>query len=654
MVQIAPQEWFSAAELAELALPGLPTTERGVQLRAKTEGWAERRDGDGQPMARRRKGRGGGMEYHRSLLPEQAQLSLAAREARSAKTERPDRESMWLRFDRAPEGVKAEATRRLGVIQDVEKLMRAGASKERSIEFVVGQARREARAAGQDAPFSVRTVHSWFSLIRGVESCDRAAYLLPAYTGRAESCEISPEALDLYIDDYFRQSKPTHEAVYRRVSEEAAKRGWALPSQKTIKRRLDAMIPHPVQVLWREGPKALAASYPHMDRDRRAYGALEVCNLDGHKFDNLVDWGDGGKPQRPQGVFVQCVGSSKLLAVRLGRELNATLVRLALADVFRDYGIPEILLMDNGRENLAAEISGTFERMRVKHQDSEAKGLLAMLNITPLYATPRHGQAKPIERAFRDVAGEFSKLPQLEGTYTGKDTVSKPENYGSRAMPIAEFEALLRRWMVAYNARPGRTADHLAGRSFDQAYAELAERRPPRRATPEQLRLALLASNAVTMHRQTGAITIMGHRYWSQELAAVKRQKVIARYDPDNLAAPVYVYSLDGRFLCEAPRTAAGAFIDQASAKEHARLKRQSLKKDKESGELLRRANKRLAAATYAGLPDELPAPAPVDPKVVRLAFGVARTAEQAAARAAADAHDEALIAGLKAASGGG
>jgi putative transposase len=160
MVQIAPQEWFSAAELAELALPGLPTTERGVQLRAKTEGWAERRDGDGQPMARRRKGRGGGMEYHRSLLPEQAQLSLAAREARSAKTERPDRESMWLRFDRAPEGVKAEATRRLGVIQDVEKLMRAGASKERSIEFVVGQARREARAAGQDAPFSVRTVHS--------------------------------------------------------------------------------------------------------------------------------------------------------------------------------------------------------------------------------------------------------------------------------------------------------------------------------------------------------------------------------------------------------------------------------------------------------------------------------------------------------------
>lgn len=64
---IPPKSWFSAAELAELALPGMPRTTRGVQLQAERDGWLVP-NGEGVSW-RQRKGRGGGKEFHFSRLP---------------------------------------------------------------------------------------------------------------------------------------------------------------------------------------------------------------------------------------------------------------------------------------------------------------------------------------------------------------------------------------------------------------------------------------------------------------------------------------------------------------------------------------------------------------------------------------------------------
>lgn len=63
------REWLSAQEIATEALPGLPGTERALQLMADREGW----NADAF-RARRRSGRGGGMEYHIGLLPSLAQV----------------------------------------------------------------------------------------------------------------------------------------------------------------------------------------------------------------------------------------------------------------------------------------------------------------------------------------------------------------------------------------------------------------------------------------------------------------------------------------------------------------------------------------------------------------------------------------------------
>ena len=255
-------EWFSAAELADLNLPGVPGTPPGVQKMARREGWM-----GAEGKTRKRQGRGGGVEFHVSLLPEAARTRIAA--AAAPRTERLDRDSAWLRLEKLPAGYKAKAHERLAVIDQIEELQRHGLNKSKAIEQVVMMAAREARAAGQEPPLKVATIYTWFARIEGVARADRVAYLAPEWTGRAADTEAcSPDAWEFYKGDYLRLSKPPHAGCYRRLQRVAADNGWTIPSAKTLIRRIDAEIPPPVQAMLREGEEAASFTVPHRTRDR--------------------------------------------------------------------------------------------------------------------------------------------------------------------------------------------------------------------------------------------------------------------------------------------------------------------------------------------------------------------------------------------------
>jgi putative transposase len=67
------KEWLTAKEIAEARLPQVPTTKQGVNALADREGW------NVDPFsARKRAGRGGGMEYHVRLLPTVARVAYHA------------------------------------------------------------------------------------------------------------------------------------------------------------------------------------------------------------------------------------------------------------------------------------------------------------------------------------------------------------------------------------------------------------------------------------------------------------------------------------------------------------------------------------------------------------------------------------------------
>jgi len=77
-------EWFSAAELVALKLPGMPKTHSAVVRLAKRSRWQSACNKAGKPLARRRQGKGGGWEYHYTILPASARNTYVIRQLQNA------------------------------------------------------------------------------------------------------------------------------------------------------------------------------------------------------------------------------------------------------------------------------------------------------------------------------------------------------------------------------------------------------------------------------------------------------------------------------------------------------------------------------------------------------------------------------------------
>lgn len=110
--------WFTAAELAELALSGLPSTKRKINERATAEAWALRTGAGGAALARPRQARGGGLEYHVDVLPAAARAAIGVAAVANVHVEpTTGAAQLWRWFDGASDKVKTEARRRLDAVQ---------------------------------------------------------------------------------------------------------------------------------------------------------------------------------------------------------------------------------------------------------------------------------------------------------------------------------------------------------------------------------------------------------------------------------------------------------------------------------------------------------------------------------------------------------
>ena len=76
----------------------------------------------------------------------------------------------------------------------------------------------------------------------------------------------------------------------------------------------------------------------------------------------------------------------------------------------------------------------------------------------------------------------------------------------------------------AHNERPGRRARTCAGRSFWETFKESYERGPVRKATAEQLALALMAVEGVKVSGRDGTFRLAGdNRYFSAAVGQLRR-----------------------------------------------------------------------------------------------------------------------------------
>ncbi len=556
------REWFTAAELAEFHLPGLPHDKRAVNRHADEYRWKIQCDKAGNPLSRPRAGRGGGIEFHVSLLPGPARLELGRKLGETVLIEAEDPTAAgWAWYDLQSDKAKAEAQRRVGVIAQIELLEQAGVSSTMAVN-----------AASLEHKVSPATIWGWRKLIKGVARHNRIVALAPRRKAGGREADIDADLWRIFLSDYLRLEVPTLTSCYDRTKEIAAARGLTLPSEKAFRRKLEREVDPQVLRLARKGEEALRRSIPAQRRTVAHLHALEVVNIDGHKFDVFVKTGDG-RVIRPIMVTIQDIFSRKVLAWRIGGEESAVQTRLCFADLFRDWGIPKECVLDNGRAFASKWITGgAGSRFRFKIKPEEPTGLLTGLGIHIHWATPYRGQSKPIERAFRDMCDRIAKHPEFHGAYVGNNPMAKPENYGSRAIAWDAFVARVDKEIAKHNAQLGRRTETARGRSFNEVFAESYATAPIGKASPEAMRWALLAGEQKRINKATSEINLFGNRYWSPECARLHGQTVTVRFDPDNLLRDIHLYDQAGHYLCAAQQWGDVQFLDAAQAKATAKM----------------------------------------------------------------------------------
>lgn len=615
-----PSEWFSAAELAALSLPGFPATRQKVAERAYEDGWHSQCDQRGMPLVRRRAGRGGGHEYHISLLPLAARHALAAR--LQAANDREIGGETVEQIDGQSAKARGKAQERLAIVREVNALIRSGSTKTAAVADVM---RRWGRTD--------RTIHRYLKMVGQTDAApsEQIGRLVPRHGGGRAQIAFDQEAWTVLISDYLRLSKPSWEACYRRMVEEYCEpRGIVAPTSKALLNRLRREVPASVIRARREGQEAERKAIPAQERTVADLHALYAVNIDGHTFDVFVNWGKDHKGNdiigRPTLIGLQDVYSRKLLSYRI-EETECTLpVRLAFADLFRDYGIPEKCVLDNGRAFASKAITGGAKtRFRFKIKDSDFNGVLTQLGVDARWTLPYRGSSKPIERAWKDLCEEIAKHPRMQGAYTGNKPTAKPEDYGTRAIPIDEFRAFVAERIARHNARKARNTEMGKGLySFDQVFAASYAAAPIRKASRSEISMALLEAAACRVNVKDSVITLYGNRYWSEDLENLAGKPVVVRFDPDNLHGEIQVFDLVGRFLCAAPAIQKTGFFDQEGAKRRRKLEVAAKRRRKQAEEALGLLEADQVAELLSGVIE--PAPVP-EPKVVRPVRGRGQTA---------------------------
>lgn len=565
--------WWSPEELADARLPGMPGSKRGINRKAEVEGWQNH-----PVLARRKKGRGAGWQYHWELLPIEVRSALLLQDAEQSTYDPGSRDEAWAMFDQQNQRVKNEAEQRRKVLERVDAIYAAGHTHVSAVS-----------AAAKWAGKSARTVYNWIALVEGVAVEDRLPYLAPK-SKRAGRKAVDDEGAQRFMDflksSYLRLAGSTFKDCYRKAVREANKQGWEVLTERTAKRRIDADVPRVTQVFMREGVQALEQCFPAQIRDRSQLGAMGGVNADCHKIDVFVEWPDG-TINRPQIVAFQDLYSNKILSWRVDHTPNSVMVMAAFGEMIEGYGIPRHCLFDNGREFANKWLTGGAPtRFRFTVREDDPLGVLPQLGIQIHWATPARGQSKPIERAFRDIASDVSKDPRFAGAYVGNRPDAKPENYASRAMPSDTLLEVLAAGIEEHNARLGRQTEVARGRSFDQTFEESYAEAPIRKATEEQRRLWLMGQQVCKLHAQNGSITFQRNVYHCDWMSNHAGRRVVARFNPENLHEGLSIYDHDGAYLGFAECQQRVGFFDLAGAQKQARRNAQ-----------IRRAEKQLAKA---------------------------------------------------------
>lgn len=366
------KSWLTSSEIADLMLPGLPETDRGIRMLAEREDWQRF-----SALCRQRSGRGGGLEYHVSLLPVAARVAYFGAAAPAPVAGEA--------IQAGPEpaaGTTSAATlqldARIAVLGALKAFIRSSEMKQTvAISYFVdlfnlGRIDVPAWASVVIGRLSTRTLLRWLSAYREGETerlaVDRGVgrrgqgVLDAAFDGEIKHFAIAVHSLnDLYTASHI------YGAVKGEFEARLTHAGIALPGQRAFEIRFNAWRQEYAAGLLKmmdpdgfRSKMKVSGSYAHMAPHLNALWQIDASPVDAMCVDGR------------HSIYVCIDYWSRRISLFVSKTPRAEAVQLLMRKAILAWGVPDAVKTDNGSDFVARATVRLFARLQIEAIRSDA------------------------------------------------------------------------------------------------------------------------------------------------------------------------------------------------------------------------------------------------------------------------------------------
>jgi putative transposase len=401
------KQWYSASELADMKLAGMPNTKKGMLDKAERESWPRQK----------RAGRGGGYEFQPSkavmdlvreyVLQHMTKSTPAELPAVAPKSELPCTINAPIELK---DWQRSTAEARAAICAEVRRLAAVGGT-ERAVRTVIDLAEKGelqphlqqlVSVANARAGREGKRTLSRSSLFRWLKDAEGGvAALAPRQRASNDIPAWAPFLLGLYR----QPQKPSLAYCIERLPA-VLPPGVSMPSYHAALRFLKKISKTEVQ-RGRMGNREIKSIRPFVRRDTSQMWPADAYTADGHTFDAEVAHPMHGRAFRPEITTVLDIATRRAVGWSAGLAESTWAVLDALRHACLTGGIPAIFYVDNGSGYKSAAMS------------AEATGFLARIGATLTHSLPSNSQARGIEeRSHKTI---WVRGAKTLSTYMGAD-----------------------------------------------------------------------------------------------------------------------------------------------------------------------------------------------------------------------------------------
>lgn len=536
------QEWFTARELAALQLRDLPSSESAMLRYAAREGW-----NDDPARCRDRAGRGGGLEYHLSLIPTLAWADYHRRTMVVGEVE-PIRPQPVLP---TPETERARVTQaaRLAILTALERYGAGLNLREEGRVFAfagaynMGHLAVDAWVREAVPTVSKRSLFRWRAEAKAGQSLGFDRSLARKGKGILETANgghVKTFVLALIAHQPGLKAERVQAMIVSEFGTELMAPDGSLkpvPPVRTIQHQLS---------IWRQSEVVVLAKLSDPDRYRSTMAPAGVGMMRHVQTPNQL-WMIDASPldaldttaSRP--TVYACIDiATRRLVLYVSRTPRASAVALLLRKAMLAWGVPTAIKTDNGSDFVASDTKRLIDALGIELILSDAYSPAQKGHVERVIETMQHGFAELLPGYVGHNVTERKRLEDRKG-FAARLGAETAELFGTR-YSMDEIQALADRWVeIVYM--------HTVHSALGKTPAEAARAAGATTRTVDVRALdVLLMPVADGGYRQ---VTKMGVRVGGYHYATIKAlpgERVLVRMDPSDFGR-VLLFAESGAYI---------------------------------------------------------------------------------------------------------